>query len=162
MNYSIIPSTFTNRRDSPVFIRVSRGEGCSMNLHPTFTSMSFQTENTKWCQIVESMMNSSVIEGEGWVKVFSPTFTSRNPDKHWRFAPKGEGWRFFNVTALFMECAVILCQTRNISQMCWRRGSLNFCFPINFKTRLKKNHCKWLYCLYRKSGCFFRIGTDLL
>ena len=31
------PSPFTNRATTPVFIGVSRGEGCLQNLHPTFT-----------------------------------------------------------------------------------------------------------------------------
>ena len=38
MNQCIHPSPFTNRAVSPVFVGVSRGEGCSQNLHPTFTS----------------------------------------------------------------------------------------------------------------------------
>ena len=37
MNKRIHPSPFTNRAATPVFIRVSRSEGCSQNLHPTFT-----------------------------------------------------------------------------------------------------------------------------
>ena len=38
MNKCIHPSPFTNRAIPPVFIGVSRGEGCPQNLHPTFTS----------------------------------------------------------------------------------------------------------------------------
>ena len=37
MNQCIYPSPFTNRATTPVYIGVSRGEGCSQNLHPTFT-----------------------------------------------------------------------------------------------------------------------------
>ena len=37
MNQCIHPSPFTNRAATPVSIGVSKGEGCSQNLHPTFT-----------------------------------------------------------------------------------------------------------------------------
>ena len=99
MNYSVYPLIFTIRRDSPVFIRVSRGEGCSMNLYPTFTSKSFRTENTKCCQVE--------LRVKVWWRYFYqpspseiPINTGVSPQK-----VKVEGfltkWRFF------MECAAI-------------------------------------------------------
>ena len=42
MNQCIYPSPFTNRAATPVFIMPSRGEGCSQNLHPTFTLKQYR------------------------------------------------------------------------------------------------------------------------
>ena len=58
--------------------------------------------------IIGYKVNTRGSHGEGWVKVFSTTFTLGNPDKHRDFAPKGEGWRIFNEMAFFCHSPLFL------------------------------------------------------
>ena len=58
--------------------------------------------------IIGYKVNTRGSHGEGWVKVFSTTFTLGNLDKHRAFAPKGEGWRIFNEMALFCHSPLFL------------------------------------------------------